>query len=521
MRFLWPSVARLAARPLAPALRRDARPGDPRPGDPRPGDPRPGDPRPGDHKPGDPQPGDPQPGDPRLGDPRRKDPRPAHPRRDDAPDGTDETYEPTTPFWRDAEFWRALGIDTALAGAILLLFAVVAGPVEPGPLRAEGGLGWAIGVVVAGVVPVALRRIAPLVSVGLVCAVMLLAEGRAASMGSVAVAALIVAYTRAALAPLRQAVLATLALGACGAAVGLVGPGPSGPRWATVSAGLLALLACFFLGRTVFTRRAYTAALEERARVAELNRETAARQAVLEERRRIARELHDMVAHHVSVMGVLATGARRMLRRDPDAADEALRTIEDTGRASLREMRRLLDVLRSDDERAPEEPPPPAPGVAGLEHLVEQVREAGLPVALTVIGSAPDLEPGVDLTVFRVVQEALTNTLKHAGAAHARVTLEFAVDGVRITVTDDGHGPALGARRLGHGLVGMRERVALYGGTLRTGARPGGGFQVSARLPLDSPLRPSRTSDQRPDTAPAQEIPQAPPSVEISTPQRD
>ncbi|SHN45904.1 sensor histidine kinase [Cryptosporangium aurantiacum] len=410
----------------------------------------------------------------------------------------DRAGEPAPPV----ASWRALGVDAALAGAILVLFAVVAGPLEPGPLRAEDGPAWAIGLALVGVVPVALRRVAPLTATGLVCGAMLLGEWQAASQGVAAVAALILAYTRGALAPLRQAVLATLALGACGAAVGLVGPGATGPRWATVSAGLLALLACFFLGRTVFTRRAYTAALEERARVAELNRETAARQAVLDERRRIARELHDMVAHHVSVMGVLATGARRTLRRDPDAADEALRTIEDTGRASLREMRRLLDVLRSDDERAPEEPPPPAPGVAGLEQLVEQVREAGLPVELTVTGAATDLEPGVDLTVFRLVQEALTNTLKHAGAAHAKVALEFAVDGVRITVTDDGHGPAPGNLRLGHGLVGMRERVALYGGTLRTGARAGGGFRVSARLPLDGVSRSSPPPSGR-TTSPA------------------
>ncbi|TQS40500.1 sensor histidine kinase [Cryptosporangium phraense] len=354
-------------------------------------------------------------------------------------------------------------------------------------LAADGGPAWVLLLAFAGAVPIALRRVAAVTSVGLVCVVLLLSEWREAGVGVAAVAALIVAYTRGALAPLRQAVLSTLALGACGAAVGLVGPGPSGPRVASVTAGLLALLACLFLGRTVYTRRAYTAALEERARAAELNRETAARQAVLDERRRIARELHDMVAHHVSVMGVLATGARRTLRRDPDAADEALRTIENTGRTSLREMRRLLDVLRSDDEHAPDEPPP-EPGVAGLERLAEQVREAGLPVDLIVLGTAPDLDPGLDLTIYRVVQEALTNALKHADAASARVTLEFAVDGVRVSVIDDGHGPTPplpGTKHLGHGLVGMRERVALYGGTLRTGARPGGGFRVQAHLPPD------------------------------------
>lgn len=386
--------------------------------------------------------------------------------------------------------WRRAAADTALAGAVLALFSMVAGAIEPGSLQADGGRGWVVVLAVAAVVPIALRRVAPLAAVGSVCLVLLLGEWQNANVAAVGVAALIIAYTRAALSPLRTAVLATAALGACGAAVGLIGPEPNSERWAAVTAGLLALLACFFLGRTVYTRRAYTAALEERARVAELNREAAARQAVLDERRRIARELHDMVAHHVSVMGVLATAARRTLRRDPDSADEALKTIEDTGRASLREMRRLLDVLRTDDERAPDEPPPAA-GVAGLEQLAAQVREAGLAVELTVTGAAPHLDPGLDLTVFRLVQEALTNTLKHAGASAAAVTLEFAVDGVRITVTDDGHGPSPGDDHLGHGLVGMRERVALYGGTLRVGARSGGGFRVFARLPFDGASRTS------------------------------
>ena len=394
-------------------------------------------------------------------------------------------------------FWRPLGVDSALAVAVFVLFAVAAAPIAPDTQTADGTLNWLILLPAFAVVPVALRRVAPLASVGLVCVSLLLTEWHTDGVTATTIAGLIVAYTRAARSPVRQAVLTTAALGICGTAVGLGGPEPYPQRLAIVTFGILALLACFFLGRTVYTRRAYTAALEERARVAELNREAAAREAVLDERRRIARELHDMVAHHVSVMGVLATGARRTLRRDPDSADEALKMIEDTGRASLREMRRLLDVLRTDDERAPDEPPPAA-GVAGLEQLAEQVREAGLAVHLTVTGAAPGLDPGLDLTVFRVVQEALTNTLKHAGASAAAVTLEFAVDGVRITVTDDGHGPSPGNDRLGHGLVGMRERVTLYGGTLRVGARSGGGFRVFARLPLDGA---SRTSPAAVDNA--------------------
>lgn len=394
----------------------------------------------------------------------------------------------------------ALGADSALATAILLVFAVATVPTNPDLLPKNGSLAWVAILLVGAVTPVALRRTAPLVSVVAGCGMILVGEWRPAGLGAASVAALIVAYTRAALGPLRQAVAATLALAAVATAVGLARPGPAGPRVASLTAALLAVLACFFLGRTVFTRRAYTAALEERARAAELSREAAARQAVFDERRRIARELHDMVAHHVAVMGVLATGARRALRRDPDAADEALRTIEETGRASLREMRRMLDVLRSDDEIGPTEPPP-EPGVTGLEHLVEQVQDAGLAVEFTVLGSAVPLEPGVDLTVFRIVQEALTNVLKHASAERAEVGLEFLANAVRITVDDDGYGPTHDrSTPAGHGLVGMRERVALYRGVLQAGAKGGGGFRVVAQIPVDGGLPSTPGSDRFPTT---------------------
>ena len=246
---------------------------------------------------------------------------------------------------------------------------------------------------------------------------------------------------------------------------------------------VLLTLVCFFVGRTVHARRASTRALEERARVAEENQRSLADQAVADERRRIARELHDVVAHHVSVMGVLATGARRVLSRDPDGADGALHTIEETSRTTLRELRRLLDVLRTDAEPAAELSP--QPGLAGIEALVEQVREAGLPVSLRVDGTPGPLDPGVALTIFRIVQEALTNALKHAGTATAQVRLSFGIYWLIVEVFDTGRGPVPDAGRLGHGLVGMRERVALYGGTLRTGPRPGGGYRVYAKLPME------------------------------------
>jgi signal transduction histidine kinase len=337
-----------------------------------------------------------------------------------------------------------------------------------------------VAVAVAGVLPVAVRRRWPWAAAVGLSAVLLAGSALGLKTLTEGVSLLIIVYTVAALLPLRQAVGATGLAGAATAVVIAFGPASSVGVWFS---NALTVLVCFFIGRTVFTRRAYVEALEERARAAEETRETAALQAVLEERRRIARELHDVVAHHISVMGVLATGARRTLGRDPAAADEALSTIEATGRATLREMRRLLDVLRRDDES--DASLQPQPGVAGLEMLVAQVREAGLNVQLRVVGEPRVLDPGVDLTIFRIVQEGLTNALKHAGPASAEVRVEFRADRLLLDVEDNGRGEHGTNGHTGHGLVGMRERISLYGGTLRTGPRRGGGYSVAASIPLD------------------------------------
>jgi signal transduction histidine kinase len=237
-------------------------------------------------------------------------------------------------------------------------------------------------------------------------------------------------------------------------------------------------------GRNLHTRRAYLAALEDRATAAEAERERAARQAVMEERRRIARELHDVVAHNISVMGVLADGARRALARNPGAADGALETIADTGRATLREMRVLLGALRTDEE--PESAPvEPQPVLSAARELIGQVREAGLPVEVEIVGESRPLSPGVDLAAYRIIQEALTNTLKHARASTARVRLAYRDHELEVQVEDDGRGPAVEQANDGHGLLGMRERVGLYGGTLHVGIRPGGGYLVRARIPIE------------------------------------
>jgi signal transduction histidine kinase len=255
------------------------------------------------------------------------------------------------------------------------------------------------------------------------------------------------------------------------------------PFFLAVNNALIGLVV-FLVGRAVHGRRVTARALEERAVAAESNQRALAEQAVADERRRIARELHDVVAHNVSVMGVLATGARRVLRADPDVADEALTTIEETSRTAMRELRRMLGVLRTETETDAEMAP--QPGIAGLEALADQVRDAGLPTTLRIDGTPATLEPGVALTVYRIVQEALTNALKHAGPATAQVRLSFGAYWLIVEVFDTGRGPAPGAEHgAGHGLVGMRERVALYGGTLRVGPRPGGGFRVYAKIPVD------------------------------------
>ena len=313
-----------------------------------------------------------------------------------------------------------------------------------------------------------------------------------AHLHSASLAILVMTYTAAAFRPLREALAALALLWAPPLALAVLlkdtadGPFRLPPAYFLAFNGLTALV-CFLIGRTIATRRAYVAALEDRARTAETSQRALTERAVAEERRRIARELHDVVAHHVSVMGVLATGTRRTLARDPKAADEALATIEQTGRTALREMRRLLTVLRGDAEPAGELAP--QPGLAGIEGLVEQIREAGLPATLKVDGPAEPLDPGVALTAYRIVQEALTNALKHAGHAVVEVRLVFDPQELVVEICDTGRGPQLAGNTLGHGLLGMRERVMLYGGTLRTGPRPGGGYRVYATIPLDTTER--------------------------------
>ena len=262
-----------------------------------------------------------------------------------------------------------------------------------------------------------------------------------------------------------------LAMAGVGGAEVLWGAGDWFFVWLVMSGGLI--------GGVLLRRRALlTRELAERTHELEALRELRERDAVLDERRRIARELHDVVAHTVSVMVVQAGGARRQLRRDPQRALAAMDLIDETGRETLAELDRLFGLLQADDA-APS-------GLADLPGLVARTREAGLPVELDVFGEPAPLPAEADLAAYRLVQEALTNTLKHAGTeATARVEVGWRAEAVELAVTDTGHGlegpRGEGSRR---GLAGMRERMAQYGGDVEAGPRAGGGFEVRARLPI-------------------------------------
>ena len=240
----------------------------------------------------------------------------------------------------------------------------------------------------------------------------------------------------------------------------------------------------FVAGRAVGSRVALTRELRANAQRLEREQQERARHAAAEERNRIARELHDVVAHSVSVMVIQTQAARRVAAGDREAARAALISVQSCGRDALMEMRRMIGVLRHGDE---ELAGATAPALSQLGALVARARAAGLPVELRVDGEARDLSPGLDLVAFRVVQEALTNAIKHAGPARALVRVTFTTGALELEISDTGRGPALpdgDTNATGQGLVGMRERLVLYGGELQTGRARGGGFKVRARIPL-------------------------------------
>ena len=380
---------------------------------------------------------------------------------------------------------RVQGTGDALLAAFLAFTSVV-------PVLAYGDPSWgkpkALGVVLGllSTVPVAWRARWPLTAF----AIVLFAQGAciyAAAPNQAAfqpfVALTLTAYSVGSRAEGRRAlwgppVLAVAAIPVFVAAI-LHGqdPGNAIPSYVW-------LVAAWAVGRSVRSWRLKSIALELANRELAEQRELQAQAAVTVERGRIARELHDVVAHNVSMIVVQAGAAARVLHGEQPDVRNALEVIASTGRETVDEMRALLGVVRADDGPAALKP---QPGLADLEQLVSGVREAGLPVTVRIEGPQRPLPQAMDLSAFRIVQEALTNTLKHAGPAQAQVTVRYEDGLVTVEITDTGHGPQ-GAQGTGHGLVGMRERAAMFGGELEAGRADGGGFTVRARLPLPTPV---------------------------------
>jgi signal transduction histidine kinase len=369
------------------------------------------------------------------------------------------------------EFRHWVAID--IAAAALIIAAVSARPpVGPHGVSMQTPAGLALAC--AAALAVAARRRWPLAALAVSAIAQVSVVFAEAEFARVTLlAAALVMYTVARVKPALSAQIALLsALAACTLAAfgsrgsGSVSLGFGSAPVAVVSAAVEGAFvsASWAIGRAMRSAAAYN--------------ERYAKATVQEERLRIARELHDVVAHSMSVIAVQAGVGHFVLRDRPEEAEKALAVIETTSRESLNQMRRLLDMLR-------EERPGdllPAPGLADLPELADQTRRAGLDVELAIVGEPRELPAGEDLAAFRVIQEALTNVLKHSGASHCRVSVGYEAAGVTIAVTDEGTGPYDG--EAGHGLAGMRERVAMYGGTFQAGPRPGLGFGVEAWLPI-------------------------------------
>lgn len=240
----------------------------------------------------------------------------------------------------------------------------------------------------------------------------------------------------------------------------------------------------WWVGELFRSRRERETDLKERTEQLKIEREENARRAVLDERVRIARELHDVVAHHVSVMGIQAGAARKVLNKQPDKVNEALSTIEASSRQAISELHRLLGFLRPNNQV---EGVSPQPSLKYLDTLVKEIRSSGLPVEIRIIGKEQTIPESIDVSAYRIIQEALTNVLKHAGPAKATVTLKYLPDMIELDISDNGKGEITNSEKKpgGRGIIGMKERVNLHGGELETGNKPDGGFFVRVKLPLD------------------------------------
>lgn len=362
--------------------------------------------------------------------------------------------------------------DAALA-AVLLAVSVPPVSAVAGPDQA-----LSLALIIALVVPLVWRRRAPFGVFALMTALALVQFFTTKELTD-DLALLVAFYTIAAYQPPRRVLLAAAILGA-GAVLVASGVTHPLPVWAILS-GLVA--AAWFAGYYARTRRAYLAALVDRAKRLEREQDQQAQLAAAAERVRIAREVHDIVAHNIAVMIALADGAAYTAEASPGQATSLMSQVSATGRSALGEMRRLLGVLR--EPAAPG--PAPQPSLDDVDDLIATVRAAGLPTRLTVTGQPFPLPPSAQLALYRTIQEALTNTLKHAPGATAQVRLAYRPGEVELEVTDDGRPgdvPAAEPHRGGHGLAGMRERAAVFGGQVSAGPRPGGGWRIHTVLSL-------------------------------------
>jgi signal transduction histidine kinase len=384
--------------------------------------------------------------------------------------------------WVDRWGDRVLALALA-AGAQLELWGHA-----PAALTVIGGRGLLAALLGFWTVPLAWRRRAPVGVLLTIAGAIVVAAFLVSHSGGVPVelflAVIVAFYSVGAHCEERRAVVAGGAALAAIAAIDLARPGFYQAHGSRPGAWLVFAIA-WLVGRELRRRRRELGGLRDRATRLEREREEKARTAVVEERGRIARELHDVIAHSVSVMVVQAQAGPRLLA-DAERAGAAFHSIESSGREALVELRRMLGILRTGDEQLAIGP---QPGLGSLDSLVEQVREAGLPVQVRIEGEQVPLPAGVDLSAYRIVQEALTNTLKHAGHAEAVIVVRYGPAALELEVVDNGSGAAASGNGSGHGLVGMRERVALYGGLLETGTRNGGGYAVRARLPLAAGTR--------------------------------
>ena len=380
-------------------------------------------------------------------------------------------------------WWRSLDRRLVDAAVAVVLLALTAIPLATDSLQAGQRPSdiWAYLLAVALCVPFVFHRRFPVAAITVACcALILYAVGRYNAYPGLPIFVLVAGIS---LHSTRRRALLAAGLAAVALSVGVwLQP----ERVATAStwvASLLAVAVAWLWGENLRNRRARWAAMEERARRLEAEREERDRQAVTAERLRIARELHDVVAHSMSVIAVQSGVANHVIDSRPAQARQALATIEATSRSALVELRRLLGVLRQGDD--PVASLEPNPGMAEIGRLADQIRSAGVEVELKVEGEPGDLPPGVDLSAFRIAQEGLTNVLKHGGGV-ARVLVRYSPGAVAVEIADDGRAAAADiapAEGTGHGLIGMRERVAVFGGELTAGPVPGGGYRMAARLP--------------------------------------